>query len=139
MAELEQRLNSAPERQAIERSQTPGEPTGATAEPGWTNEEPDPVDILLRKAEQMGAGVFDEDLEELFKDLQPLTVEAPAAPMECLMVEAPAATMECLTAEAPAAPTPSAAQRTTVSRCNLVLGDSIAKHLDLPVALETLP
>ena len=29
------------------------------------------VDLLLREAQQLGCGVFDEDLEELLGELQP--------------------------------------------------------------------
>ena len=76
---------------------------------------------LLREAEQLGAGVFDDDIKELLVDAQPRpTIESQ------LVVTA-------ATTRAPAPSVSPSAANTSVSRRHLILGDSIAKHIQLSV------
>lgn len=136
VAELERRLDGP-----TGLVETQSSPTGAAAGDEWeageslpdcadavdfllreaTAEEADPVDVLLREAEQLGAGVFDEDIKELLSD-----ITTPPTTGYQLEVATPSTPVPVATAPTPAVDI-------TVSRCHLILGDSIAKHLKLPV------
>ena len=124
-------------------------------------EEPDPVDALLREAERVGAGVFDDDLQELLVDDHAppttdfgLVVTVPGTPAPAPPASPPAADVDIqeslvdvhplpttdfelvVTAPETPAPAPPASPPATdaaVSRCHLILGDSIAQHIQMPV------
>ncbi|KAF0301482.1 hypothetical protein FJT64_003108 [Amphibalanus amphitrite] len=86
---LERRLGPEPESEGaaphVDTLLPPDDPAGESAGHAEraAEEDPDPVDLLLREAQQLGAGVLlDEDLDELL-DVQSLAeaeTTAPAAP-----------------------------------------------------------
>ena len=104
----------------LQRAAAEADPTDVLL---WeATDELDPVDTLLWEAEQLGAGVFDDDIKELLVDAQPRPTT------ECQLV------VTAATAPAPSSSTSPSAANTLVSRCHLILGNSIAKHIQLPAS-----
>ena len=136
--ELERRLGPEPEAQPELSITIPGNPTGAAA--GDTFEEQDPVDLLLREAQQL---VADGDLEDLFK-LETLDTETSSTPTPSGDADQLAGDVDQLAGDADQ-PTRDADQPmgdanqpalAPVSRCHLILGDSIAKYLNPSVTSQ---
>ena len=128
VAELERRLDMDTGVQALEAALELEDPTGAVVGLLYPTEEPDAIDVLLQEAQRMGSGIFDEDIEELLAgDLQSMGDEC--QPVSAAHVAPSGPTTE----EAPMEEMEDIKVTVTVSRCHLILGDSLAKHLDLPV------
>ncbi|KAF0287571.1 hypothetical protein FJT64_014039 [Amphibalanus amphitrite] len=157
--ELERRLGPEPEARPELSITITGNPTGAAA--GDTFDEQDPVDLLLREAQQLAA---DGDLEDLFQ-LETLTTGSSTTPTptgDADQLEGdtdqPTGDADQPTGDADQ-PTGDADQpagdadqpagdadqpmgdadqpaRAPVSRCHLILGDSIAKYFSPSVASQ---
>ena len=149
VAALERRLDEKVRRpQTLEEALELGDPTDAAAGPVCSAEEPDAVDLLLREAQQLGCGVFDEDLEELLGELQPTAggecqsvaaaLATPPGPIveepivEEPIMEEPIVEEPIVAPAGPIEPPPMEEGGAVAARCHLVLGDSIAKGLHLP-------
>ncbi|KAF0314586.1 hypothetical protein FJT64_014986 [Amphibalanus amphitrite] len=143
--ELERRLGPEPEAQPELSITITGNPTGAAA--GDTFDEQDPVDLLLREAQQLAA---DGDLEDLFQ-LETLTTGSSTTPTPMGDADQLEGDTDQPTGDAdqPAGdadqpmgdadqPMGDADQpaRAPVSRCHLILGDSIAKYFSPSVASQ---
>ncbi|KAF0302367.1 hypothetical protein FJT64_025547 [Amphibalanus amphitrite] len=136
--ELERRLGPEPEARPELSITITGNPTGAAA--GDTFDEQDPVDLLLREAQQLAA---DGDLEDLFQ-LETLTTGSSTTPTPTGDADQLEGDTDQPTGDAdqPAGdadqPMGDADQpaRAPVSRCHLILGDSIAKYFSPSVASQ---
>ena len=138
--ELERRLGPELEAQPELSITIPGNLTGAAA--GDTFEEQDPVDLLLREAQQL---VADGDLEDLFQletsDTEISSTRTPTGDADQLAGDADQPTGNADHPTGDADQTMGDADKPTlapVSRCHLILGDSIAKYLNPPVISQEI-